>query len=84
MVELLGFVAFLNADVLSNKGAGQGIPIPVVIWGVVVMGMAYIVNRTVFGRHWHAIGGNPQAALSGDSGTVFGPSLGARIIQYLE
>lgn len=62
-LALLGFVATMNAYVLADKGAGQGIPIPVVIWGVVVMGMAFIVNRTRFGRYVYAIGGNPEAAL---------------------
>ena len=33
------------------------------IWGAVVMGMAFIVNRTRFGRYVYAIGGNPEAAL---------------------
>jgi D-xylose transport system permease protein len=63
VVVLLGFVALMNAYVLADKGQGQGIPIPVVIWGVVVMGMAFIVNRTAFGRYVYAIGGNPEAAL---------------------
>ena len=60
---LLGFVATMNAYVLGDKPAGQGIPIPVLIWGVVVMAMAFIVNRTKFGRYVYAIGGNPEAAL---------------------
>ena len=36
---------------------------PVLIWGAVVMIMAFIVNRTRFGRYVYAIGGNPEAAL---------------------
>ena len=48
------------------------------------MGNAHIVKRTVFGRHGYAIVGNHQAALSGDSGTVFGPRSCALIIQFLE
>jgi D-xylose transport system permease protein len=60
---LLAFVATMNAYVLADKGAGQGIPIPVLIWALVVMGMAFIVNRTRFGRYVYAIGGNPEAAL---------------------
>jgi len=63
VIVLLGFTALMNAYVIAAKGAGQGIPIPVVIWGVVVMGMAFIVNRTAFGRYVYAIGGNPEAAL---------------------
>ena len=60
---LLAFVATMNAYVLADKGRGQGIPIPVLIWGAVVMTMAFIVNRTRFGRYVYAIGGNPEAAL---------------------
>ena len=63
IAALLGFVATMNAYVLAAQGAGQGIPIPVLIWGVVVMTMAFIVNRTRFGRYVYAIGGNPEAAL---------------------
>jgi D-xylose transport system permease protein len=63
VVVLLAFVATMNAYVLADKGAGQGVPIPVLIWGLVVMGMAFIVNRTRFGRYVYAIGGNPEAAL---------------------
>jgi D-xylose transport system permease protein len=60
---LLGFVAVTCAYQLPGKDAAQGVPIPVVIWGVVVMGMAFIVRRTRFGRYVYAIGGNPEAAL---------------------
>jgi D-xylose transport system permease protein len=63
VLVLLVFVATMNAYVLADKGKGQGIPIPVLIWGAVVMGMAFIVNRTRFGRYVYAIGGNPEAAL---------------------
>ncbi len=60
---LLVFVATMNAYVLADKGAGQGVPIPVLIWALVVMGMAFTVNRTRFGRYVYAMGGNPEAAL---------------------
>ena len=59
----LVFVAVMNAYQLPSKDAGQGIPNPVLIWGAVVMGMAFIVNRTSFGRYVYAIGGNPEAAV---------------------
>ncbi|MDP9044968.1 MAG: ABC transporter permease [Pseudomonadota bacterium] len=62
-VAALVFVAVMNAYRLSGKPAGQGVPIPVVIWGAVVMVMAFIVRRTRFGRYVYAIGGNPEAAL---------------------
>ncbi len=63
ILVLLAFVATMNAYVLADKGAGQGVPIPVLIWALVVMAMAFIVNRTRFGRYVYAIGGNPEAAL---------------------
>jgi ribose/xylose/arabinose/galactoside ABC-type transport system permease subunit len=40
-----------------------GIPIPVIILGVVAIGAHIMLNSTRFGRHIYAIGGNEQAAL---------------------
>jgi D-xylose transport system permease protein len=61
---VLGFVATMNAYVLGDAGStGQGVPIPVLIWAIVVVTLAFIVNRTRFGRYVYAIGGNPEAAL---------------------
>ena len=57
------FVALMCAYKLESKPLAQGIPNPVLIWGAVVMFMAFIVNRTAFGRYVYAIGGNPEAAL---------------------
>ena len=59
----LVFVAVMCAYQLPSKPQAQGIPNPVLIWGAVVMAMAFIVNRTSFGRYVYAIGGNPEAAL---------------------
>jgi D-xylose transport system permease protein len=53
----------MNAYQLGSKPQAQGVPVPVLIWGVVVMGMSFIVRRTRFGRYVFAIGGNPEAAL---------------------
>jgi D-xylose transport system permease protein len=63
VVITLVFVALMCAYKLESKPLAQGIPNPVLIWGAVVMGMAFIVNRTAFGRYVYAIGGNPEAAL---------------------
>ena len=63
IVVTLVFVALMCAYQLPSKPLAQGIPNPVLIWGAVVMGMAFIVNRTSFGRYVYAIGGNPEAAL---------------------
>ena len=59
----LVFVALMCAYQLPSKQQAQGIPNPVIIWGAVVMFMAFIVKRTRFGRYVYAIGGNPEAAL---------------------
>ncbi|MES2958952.1 MAG: ABC transporter permease [Pseudomonadota bacterium] len=59
----LAFVATMNAYQLADKGQGQGVPVPVLIWGVVVVVVSFIVNRTRFGRYVYAIGGNPEASL---------------------
>ena len=59
---LFAFVATMNAYVLADHGVGQGVPIPVLIWGVAVFALAFIANRTRFGRYVYAIGGNPEAA----------------------
>ena len=59
---LAGFTAAMCAYQLPGKPAGQGIPVPVVIWGTVVLAVAFIVRRTRFGRYVYAIGGNPEAA----------------------
>ena len=60
---MLAFIATMNAYQLGSKPEAQGVPVPVLIWGVVVMGMSFIVRRTRFGRYVFAIGGNPEAAL---------------------
>ena len=60
---VLVFVAVMCAYQLPGKESPQGVPIPVVIWGAVVMAMAFLVRRTRFGRYVYAIGGNPEAAL---------------------
>ncbi|HET7793615.1 MAG TPA: ABC transporter permease [Rhizobacter sp.] len=60
---VLAFVATMNAYRIGDKPEAQGVPIPVLIWAVVVMGVSFLVRRTRFGRYVFAIGGNPEAAL---------------------
>lgn len=55
---------------LTFKAIGQGsvgfLPVPVIILIVVYAAIYYILNKTAFGRHVYAIGGNEDAArLSG-------------------
>ncbi|HEV8692159.1 MAG TPA: ABC transporter permease, partial [Ideonella sp.] len=59
----LGFAVAMSSYRIGDKPQGQGIPVPVLIWAVVVMAVSFIVNRTRFGRYVYAIGGNPEAAL---------------------
>lgn len=62
-VLVVAFVATMNAYRIGDRPSGQGIPVPVLIWAAVVLGVAFLVNRTRFGRYVYAIGGNPEAAL---------------------
>ena len=56
------FVAVMNAYQIPNKDQAQGVPVPVLIWGVVALLMSFLVHRTRFGRYIFAMGGNPDAA----------------------
>lgn len=62
MVVVLAFTAAMNGYQIPNKDAPQGIPIPVLIWAAVAIGLSFIVHRTRFGRYVFAMGGNPDAA----------------------
>jgi D-xylose transport system permease protein len=54
----VGFVALMNAY--------AGVPVPVMILGVIALAGLLATQNTVFGRYLYAIGGNPDAArLSG-------------------
>ncbi|GHG55271.1 ABC transporter permease [Flavimobilis marinus] len=54
---LIGFITYLLA-----KSAG-GTPIVLVIVGALVVIYTFVMNKTVFGRHIYAIGGNLSAAI---------------------
>lgn len=58
---LIGFVTYLLA--LSGNADQGGIPIMLVILGVLVFVYNFIPTRTVFGRHVYAVGGNRKAAI---------------------
>ncbi|HEX7686418.1 MAG TPA: ABC transporter permease [Burkholderiaceae bacterium] len=62
VVLLAAFTGAMCAYQLPGKAHGQGIPVPVVIWGAVVVAVAFVVRRTRFGRYVFALGGNPEAA----------------------
>ena len=61
-IIVLAFVAVMNAYQIPGKDDAQGVPIPVLIWAVVAVFMAFLVKRTRFGRYVFAMGGNPDAA----------------------
>ena len=42
--------------------AGRGMPVPVLVAALTVLGGAFLTRRTRFGRHIYAVGGNPDAA----------------------
>lgn len=57
------FVAVMNAYTQPRSDVARGIPVPVLLWLVVVVAMAVLLTRTRFGRYVTALGGNPEAAL---------------------
>jgi ribose transport system permease protein len=55
IVQDRDFLSFFSGDVL-------GIPTLVIIWALVAIGGWVLLNRTRFGRHTFAVGGNAEAA----------------------
>jgi ribose transport system permease protein len=55
IVEDRDFLSFFSGDVL-------GIPTLVIIWALVSLAGWVLLNRTTFGRHTFAVGGNAEAA----------------------
>jgi D-xylose transport system permease protein len=62
LLLIVGFTATMNAYKIASKPVGQGIPIPVLIWALVALGISFLVHKTRFGRYVFAMGGNPEAA----------------------
>lgn len=61
-VALIGYLTYL----LGVADGSRGTPIVLIVLGVLIVGYTLVMNRTVFGRHIYAIGGNRHAAdLSG-------------------
>lgn len=61
-IAVLGTVAVFNAYKIEGQEQGQGLPLPLVIWGAVVLLLGFVAEHTRFGRYVYAIGGNPDAA----------------------
>jgi D-xylose transport system permease protein len=65
-ILLFGYVTAVNRTFDRDVDALRGVPILVVILGVIAVLMAYVSTRTRLGRYAYAIGGNREAArLSG-------------------
>lgn len=62
VVVVFAFAWVMNSYRIPSKDEAQGLPIPVLIWGVVAVVLSFIVHRTRFGRYVFAMGGNPDAA----------------------
>ncbi|MCP4687127.1 MAG: sugar ABC transporter permease [Desulfobacterales bacterium] len=66
IVLIAGFVLIMNSYYKPRTEIPRGIPVPVLILILVVVGMTLLTKITRFGRYVFAIGGNPEAAeLSG-------------------
>ncbi|MCE5285999.1 MAG: sugar ABC transporter permease [Pelosinus sp.] len=62
----IAFAAVIIGAFIMILNAYQGLPMPVLILAILAAIVAYILNKTIFGRRVYAIGGNPEAAkLSG-------------------
>lgn len=61
-LAVFGAVAVFNAYKIEGQAQGQGLPLPLVIWGAVVLLLGFMARHTRFGRYVYAIGGNPDAA----------------------
>lgn len=60
LVVISAAILFLTALLALSAG---GTPIVLVIVGVLIFIYSFVLNRTVFGRHVYAIGGNLNAAI---------------------
>lgn len=61
-LAVIAVVVLFNAYRIEGQEQGQGLPLPLVIWGAVVILLGFIAKHTRFGRYVYAIGGNPDAA----------------------
>jgi D-xylose transport system permease protein len=57
-VYVLNLERSLNPAFISNRG----VPIIVIIIGLLLLGWTFVLGRTAYGRHIYAVGGNREAA----------------------
>ncbi|WP_425954927.1 multiple monosaccharide ABC transporter permease [Xylanimonas sp. McL0601] len=60
LVVIGALIALVTYWLSLSRG---GTPIILLILGVLILGFAFVLNRTVFGRHVYAVGGNRNAAI---------------------
>ena len=63
LTDGLPIYGFPDSFSVIGQGYVLGIPIPVIIMAVVIFFGYYVLNKTYFGRHLYAIGGNEEAAI---------------------
>ncbi|MGB3483491.1 MAG: ABC transporter permease [Mycobacterium sp.] len=61
-----GIAMPINDQVIRMIGQGRliGIPISLVIMVLVFIVVGFLLRKTVFGRHWYAIGGTPDGRMA--------------------
>jgi D-xylose transport system permease protein len=55
-------LAVVLAIVVAVANEDRGVPYSGILVGVLLLGLTYVLNRTRFGRHVYAVGGNQEAA----------------------
>lgn len=62
----LGVAVPISDPVIRMLGQGRvgGIPISLLIMVVMFLLVGFVLNKTVFGRHWYAIGGTPEGRMA--------------------
>jgi D-xylose transport system permease protein len=54
-LAVLGAVAVFNAYRLDGQVEGQGLPLPLLVWGVVVVVLGFLARHMRLGRYVYAI-----------------------------
>ena len=55
-------LALVLAIVVAVANEDRGVPYSGILVGALLLGLTYVLNRTRFGRHVYAVGGNQEAA----------------------
>lgn len=61
VLKIAALIALFGGTFLVSN-AYQGLPIPVLVFGIIAFIGSWVLNRTRFGRYIYAVGGNPEAA----------------------